>query len=180
MQSMYYIGLDVHKNNDQLLPEGWQRPYSCRRRDSGNTIGSGRVDENASAAVDGGHGSDWIYDHLLPHADAVKVAHPLMLRAIAISSAFRPRVGSNCRMRWSFSVSAAGALLTQALPWLPVPFHPSSDRTNSERPWRRHVSETFPLLMPSCTICHFIFRGSIYAGFPAHFASRLEALILPN
>jgi transposase len=25
----------------------------------------------------------WIYDHLLPQADKVKVAHPLMLRAIA-------------------------------------------------------------------------------------------------
>jgi len=25
----------------------------------------------------------WIYDHLLPHAKQVKVAHPLMLRAIA-------------------------------------------------------------------------------------------------
>jgi transposase len=25
----------------------------------------------------------WIYDHPLPHADKVKVAHPLMLRAIA-------------------------------------------------------------------------------------------------
>jgi transposase len=25
----------------------------------------------------------WIYDHLLPHAEKVKVAHPLMLRAIA-------------------------------------------------------------------------------------------------
>jgi len=25
----------------------------------------------------------WIYDHLLPHADKVKVAHPVMLRAIA-------------------------------------------------------------------------------------------------
>ena len=25
----------------------------------------------------------WIYDHLKPHAAAVKVAHPLMLRAIA-------------------------------------------------------------------------------------------------
>jgi transposase len=25
----------------------------------------------------------WIYDHLLPHAESVKVAHPLMLRAIA-------------------------------------------------------------------------------------------------
>jgi hypothetical protein len=27
----------------------------------------------------------WIYDHLKPHAEAVKVAHPLMLRAIAAS-----------------------------------------------------------------------------------------------
>jgi transposase len=27
----------------------------------------------------------WIYDHLLPHASAVKVAHPLMLRAIALA-----------------------------------------------------------------------------------------------
>ena len=25
----------------------------------------------------------WIYNHLLPHAAQVKVAHPLMLRAIA-------------------------------------------------------------------------------------------------
>src|SRR5207245_428342 len=25
----------------------------------------------------------WVYDHLLPHAQQVKVAHPLMLRAIA-------------------------------------------------------------------------------------------------
>jgi hypothetical protein len=25
----------------------------------------------------------WIYDHLLPHAEEAKVAHPLMLRAIA-------------------------------------------------------------------------------------------------
>ena len=25
----------------------------------------------------------WIYDHLLPHAEKVRVAHPLMLRAIA-------------------------------------------------------------------------------------------------
>jgi hypothetical protein len=27
----------------------------------------------------------WIYDHLQPHAAAVKVAHPLMLRAIAVA-----------------------------------------------------------------------------------------------
>jgi transposase len=27
--------------------------------------------------------SGWIYEHLLPHATQIKVAHPLMLRAIA-------------------------------------------------------------------------------------------------
>jgi transposase len=27
--------------------------------------------------------TEWIYDHLLPHREKVKVAHPLMLRAIA-------------------------------------------------------------------------------------------------
>jgi hypothetical protein len=27
----------------------------------------------------------WIYDYLLPHAEKVKVAHPLMLRAIAVA-----------------------------------------------------------------------------------------------
>src|SRR5258707_14743312 len=27
--------------------------------------------------------TEWIYDHLLPHAEKVKIAHPLMLRAIA-------------------------------------------------------------------------------------------------
>jgi len=27
----------------------------------------------------------WIYDHLLPYAERLKVAHPLMLRAIAAS-----------------------------------------------------------------------------------------------
>lgn len=27
----------------------------------------------------------WIYDHLQPHAAAVRVAHPLMLRAIAVA-----------------------------------------------------------------------------------------------
>ena len=27
----------------------------------------------------------WIYDHLRPHAAAIKVAHPLMLRAIAVA-----------------------------------------------------------------------------------------------
>jgi len=36
--------------------------------------------------------SGWIYDHLLPHAAAVKVAHPLMLRAIAAAKKKNDRI----------------------------------------------------------------------------------------
>jgi hypothetical protein len=41
MQSMYYIGLDVCKKNDQLLREGRQRPYSRGRDDSRHPFGFG-------------------------------------------------------------------------------------------------------------------------------------------
>ena len=45
------------------------------------------MDENTSAALDGGDGSDDLHGldlrSLLPQAAALKVAHPLMLRAIA-------------------------------------------------------------------------------------------------
>jgi len=34
----------------------------------------------------------WVYDHLRPHGEAVKVAHPLMLRAIAASKKKNDRV----------------------------------------------------------------------------------------
>jgi hypothetical protein len=61
METMYYIGLDVHKKNDQLLREGQQRPYPCRRRDSHNTIRSGHLDEETAAAVDGCDGSDYLH-----------------------------------------------------------------------------------------------------------------------
>jgi hypothetical protein len=36
-----------------------------------------------TAAMEATIFSGWIYDHLKPHAAALKVAHPLMLRAIA-------------------------------------------------------------------------------------------------
>jgi len=37
-----------------------------------------------SAAMEATMFTGWIYDHLKPHAAALKVAHPLMLRAIAL------------------------------------------------------------------------------------------------
>jgi len=46
------------------------------------------VDEDAFTA--------WIYDHLKPHAAAVKVAHPLMLQAIAVAKKKNDRV-DDCR-----------------------------------------------------------------------------------
>jgi transposase len=36
--------------------------------------------------------SAWIYDHLLPHAEKVKVAHPSMLRAIAAAKKKNDRI----------------------------------------------------------------------------------------
>ena len=36
----------------------------------------------------------WIYDHLKPHAAALKVAHPLMLRAIVLAKKKNDRVDS--------------------------------------------------------------------------------------
>ncbi len=34
----------------------------------------------------------WVYDHLLPHAAQVKVAHPVMLRAIAAAKKKNDRI----------------------------------------------------------------------------------------
>jgi len=61
MQSMYYIGARCSQENDQLLREGWQRAYPCRRRDSRNTTRSGHLDEETAAAVDGGDGGDHLH-----------------------------------------------------------------------------------------------------------------------
>jgi len=84
---MYYIGLDVHK-----------RKISYCVKDSGGKVYSEgsltatRLDldvwmKTLPQPWSGGDGSDhvhgWNYDHLKPHAAALKVAHPLMLRAIA-------------------------------------------------------------------------------------------------
>jgi hypothetical protein len=46
--------------------------------------------------MDGSDGGElftgWTYDHLKPHAAAVKVAHPLMLRAIAAAKKKNDRI----------------------------------------------------------------------------------------
>jgi len=84
---MYYIGLDVHKRTISY----------CVKDAAGHVhregkIGSTRCELDAwigmlpqprMIAMEATIFTGWIYDHLLPHAENVKVAHPLMLRAIA-------------------------------------------------------------------------------------------------
>ena len=48
-----------------------------------------------SAALEATMFSGWIYDHLKPHAAALKVAHPLMLRAIAAAKKKNDRIDAN-------------------------------------------------------------------------------------
>jgi transposase len=42
----------------------------------------------------------WIYDHLKPHAAALKIAHPLMLRAIAAAKKKNDRIDASKICDW--------------------------------------------------------------------------------
>jgi transposase len=96
MEPMYYIGLDVHK-----------RKISYCVKDSSGAIHSEgllsatRLDLDLwmktlpqpwSAAMEATMFTGWIYDHLQPHAATLKVAHPLMLRAIAAAKKKNDRI----------------------------------------------------------------------------------------
>ena len=84
---MYYIGLDIHKKTISY----------CVKDTSGQiqregTIPATRADLDGwmkilprpwTVAMEASIFTGWVYDHLLPHAAQVKVAHPVMLRAIA-------------------------------------------------------------------------------------------------
>ena len=86
---MYYIGLDVHKKTISY----------CIKEANGAVWAEGVVNATRTAldgwlktlpqpwmgALEATLFSGWIYDHLLPHATSLQVAHPLMLRAIACS-----------------------------------------------------------------------------------------------
>src|ERR1700760_1442142 len=84
---MYYIGLDIHKKTISFCVKD-AAGYVHRE----GKIRSSRPELDAwirtlpqprMMAMEATIFTGWIYDHLLPHAEKVKVAHPVMLRAIA-------------------------------------------------------------------------------------------------
>jgi transposase len=84
---MYYVGLDVHKKTISycvkdaagcVLQEG---KIGSSRRELDGLVKA--MPQPRTIAMEATIFTGWIYDHLLPHAEAVKVAHPLMLRAIS-------------------------------------------------------------------------------------------------
>src|ERR1700737_5469999 len=87
MTTMNYIGFDVHKKTISYCV----KDVSGRIQQEGK-IGATRRELDGwmktlpqpwTVAMEATIFTGWIYDHLLPHAQQVKVAHPLMLRAIA-------------------------------------------------------------------------------------------------
>jgi transposase len=93
---MYYIGLDVHKKTIS----------DCIKDVSGQVHQEGKIGatrceldrwvkilpQPRTIAMEATIFTGWIYDHLLPHAGQVKVAHPLMLRAIAAAKKKNDRI----------------------------------------------------------------------------------------
>ena len=96
---MYYIGLDTHKKSISF----------CVKDAGGQIYQQGKVAATRphldawmqslpqpwTAAMEATIFTGWIYDHLKPHAAAVKVAHPLMLRTIAASKKKNDRIDAS-------------------------------------------------------------------------------------
>ena len=86
-ETMYYIGLDVHKKTisygvkDAAGKVHQEGKIGSTRRELDSWIKT--LPQPRMMAMEATIFTGWIYDHLLPHAEKVKVAHPLMLRAIA-------------------------------------------------------------------------------------------------
>src|SRR5467141_887211 len=99
MQTMYYIGLDVHKRTiSYCVKDASGRVYAegslpATRFDLDRWMKT--LPQPWTAAMEATVFTGWIYDHLQPHAAALKVAHPLMLRAIAAAKKKNDRVDAN-------------------------------------------------------------------------------------
>src|SRR5271157_4790778 len=93
---MNFIGLDIHKKtisycvkdiSGKVLSEG---KIPATRQGLQDWVG--RLAKPWTVAMEATMFTGWLYDYLRPHAAAVKVAHPLMLRAIAVAKKKNDRI----------------------------------------------------------------------------------------
>lgn len=86
MDTLYYIGLDVHKRKiaycikdvaGRIIKEGFILSQRKSIHDWLKTLSTPWIGAMEATMFTG-----WIYDYLKPHADELKVAHPEMLKAI--------------------------------------------------------------------------------------------------
>jgi len=81
-------------SQQEVSPPWWRDAQ--RRHDSRHTLDLDRwiktLPQPWTAAMEATVFIGWIYDHLQPHASALKVAHPLMLRAIAAAKKKNDRI----------------------------------------------------------------------------------------
>ena len=89
MKELYYIGFDVHKRiiaycikraDGAIVKEGKLTSKRQTLKDWAATL-----DHPWSGAMEATMFTGWVYDTLLPYAQELQVANPLMLRAIAAS-----------------------------------------------------------------------------------------------
>jgi transposase len=99
MESMYYIGLDVHKKTISYCVKGGSGQIHAEGAIPATRFDLDRwmktLPQPWTAAMEATLFTGWIYDHLHPHAAALKVAHPLMLRAIAAAKKKNDRIDAN-------------------------------------------------------------------------------------
>ncbi len=90
MKSMHYIGFDIHKKVISF----------CEKQVDGTVVDQGTLRANRKVlskwaedrkapwhgAMEATLFTGWVYDHLLPYADELLVAHPAMLKAISTNS----------------------------------------------------------------------------------------------
>jgi transposase len=95
-ETMYFIGLDVHKKTISYCVKDaagcvhGEGKIGSTRRELDQWVGT--LPQPRTMAMEATIFTGWIYDYLLPHAESVKVAHPLMLRAIAAAKKKNDRI----------------------------------------------------------------------------------------
>src|SRR5438309_12027109 len=96
---MYYIGLDVHKKTISYCVKDvsghvQQRgTMAATRTELDNWMKT--LPQPWTVAMEASIFTGWVYDHLRPHAAQVKVAHPLLLRAIAVAKKKNDRIDAS-------------------------------------------------------------------------------------